>query len=228
MDINYLAADLPKILASMRGGTERITEIVRSLKEFSHQGGAQRKRVDLHPGLESTLTILGSKLKATPTRPAIEISREYGDLPKVDCFPGQLNQVFMNLLSNAIDAIDEKWQAQTAGGNGHSPPKSPVGPPQITLRTEVVNSDRVQIHFSDNGIGIPDHVKRRMLDPFFTTKPVGKGTGLGMAISYQIIVERHQGKLDCVSTPGMGTRFLIELPIEVTPTVTPGSMSSDA
>jgi len=228
MDINYLAADLPKILASMRGGTERITEIVRSLKEFSHQGGAQRKRVDLHPGLESTLTILGSKLKATPTRPAIEISREYGDLPKVDCFPGQLNQVFMNLLSNAIDAIDEKWQTQTAGGNGHSPPKSPVGPPQITLRTEVVNSDRVQIHFSDNGIGIPDHVKRRMLDPFFTTKPVGKGTGLGMAISYQIIVERHQGKLDCVSTPGMGTRFLIELPIEVTPTVTPGSMSSDA
>jgi len=210
MDIRYLVEDLPKILQSMRGGTERINEIVRSLKDFSHQGGAQRKRVDLHQGLDSTLTILGNKLKARGDRPAIEIIREYGDLPLVDCFPGQLNQVFMNLLTNAIDALDEKWAAQPDGATAHGSQWMP----QIVLRTELVAGDRVHLHFTDNGIGIPDHVKRRMMDPFFTTKPVGQGTGLGMAISYQIIVERHHGQLNCLSTPGHGTRFLIDLPLE--------------
>jgi Amt family ammonium transporter len=211
MDIRYLVEDLPKILQSMRGGTERITEIVRSLKDFSHQGGAQRKRVDLHQGLDSTLTILGNKLKARGARPEIEIIREYGDLPLVDCFPGQLNQVFMNLLTNAIDALDEKWVAQFDGTEAHGSQWTP----KIILRTELVEGDRVHLHFTDNGIGIPEHVKRRMMDPFFTTKPVGKGTGLGMAISYQIIVDRHHGQLTCLSTPGHGTRFLIDLPLEI-------------
>lgn len=210
IDLDYLTEDLPKILGSMRGGTERITEIVRSLKDFSHLGGATIKPIDLHQGLESTLTILGSKLKEKDSRPDIEILRDYGELPKVECYPGQLNQVFMNLLTNAIDAIDEKWESQRARGQS----EFPAFHPQIVIRTEMIEGDRVHLHFSDNGVGIPDHVKRRMHDPFFTTKPVGKGTGLGMSISYQIIVERHQGKLDCISTPGKGTRFLIELPIE--------------
>jgi len=210
IDLDYLTEDLPKILGSMRGGTERITEIVRSLKDFSHLGGATIKPIDLHQGLESTLTILGSKLKEKDSRPKIEILRDYGELSKVECYPGQLNQVFMNLLTNAIDAIDEKWESHRTLVQS----ECRAFHPQIVIRTEMIEGDRVHLHFSDNGVGIPDHVKRRMHDPFFTTKPVGKGTGLGMSISYQIIVERHQGKLDCISTPGKGTRFLIELPIE--------------
>lgn len=210
VDLEYLAADLPKILGSMRGGTERITEIVRSLKEFSHSGNAQLKRVDIHRGLENTLTILGSKFKSRGTRPEIEILRDYGDLPEIECYASQLNQVFMNLLTNAVDAIDEKWDALKASDREawlcfH---------PQIIIRTEIGEGDRVNLHFTDNGIGIPDNIKRRMHDPFFTTKPVGKGTGLGMSISYQIIVERHRGQLNCVSTPGKCTRFMIDLPIE--------------
>lgn len=211
IDLDYLMEDLPKIVTSMRGGVERITEIVKSLKDFSHHGGASLKFVDLHQGLESTLTILRGRLKEKARRPEIRVTRQYGDLPKVECYPGQMNQVFMNLLTNAIDALEEKWEAQetAAERNGGSP-----FIPQIVVRTMLVEGDRVQLHISDNGVGIPDHVKRRMLDPFFTTKPVGKGTGLGMAISYQIVVERHHGSLNCVSTPGKGTRFLIEIPVE--------------
>jgi Amt family ammonium transporter len=213
IDLDYILEDLPKILASMRGGTERITEIVRSLKDFSHLGGATLKRVDLHQGLESTLTILGSKLKAKGERPTIEVLRDYGDLPLVECYPGQLNQVFMNLLTNAVDALEEKWEAERSGHH----PEMPSYRPHIMIRTEVAAGDRIHLHFTDNGTGIPEPVQRRMLDPFFTTKPVGKGTGLGMSISYQIIVERHHGKLNCLSTPGKCTRFLIDLPIHQTP-----------
>lgn len=211
LDLDYLMEDLPKILASMRGGAERITEIVRSLRDFSHQGSTQAKRVDLHQGLENTLTILGGRLKPRDSRPEISVLRDYGDLPSVECYPGQLNQVFMNLLVNAIDALDEKAN-RFAEAASTTPAKTFV--PQIVLRTEVAGSDRVRIQIADNGIGIPDSVKRRMLDPFFTTKPVGKGTGLGMSISYQIITERHGGQLHCTSQPGEGTRFVIELPID--------------
>ncbi|MEM6437904.1 MAG: ATP-binding protein, partial [Cyanobacteria bacterium P01_D01_bin.115] len=215
IDVDYLATDLPKILDSMRGGTERITEIVQSLKDFSHQGGTQLKQVDVRQGLESTLTILGHKLKEQRFRPEIQVLRDYDDLPKLECYPGQLNQVFMNLLSNAIDAIDEKWEKHAS-----DPAAPPLKlPPRIILRAKLVaGGDRVHLHFTDNGVGIPEHVKQRILDPFFTTKPVGKGTGLGMSISYQIIVERHHGRLDCLSFPGKGTRFLIELPIAHTHT----------
>ncbi len=210
IDLDYLLADLPKILESMRGGAERITEIVRSLRDFSHLGGATLKWVDIHQGLESTLTILGNRLKEQRKRPAIQIIRAYTDLPKVECYPGQLNQVFMNLLTNAIDALDEKWDREQ--GRAHDYIGTFV--PKISLRTQVIAGDRIQIYISDNGTGISQAVKRRMLDPFFTTKPVGKGTGLGMSISYQIIVERHRGNLTCISPPGHGTQFLIDIPIE--------------
>jgi Amt family ammonium transporter len=212
-DLDYMMDDLPKVLSSMRVGAERITEIVQSLRDFSHVGSGQIKRVDIHQGLESTLTILGGRLKARGDRPEIKVIRDFGELPRVECYPGQLNQVFMNLLTNAIDALEEKAIALA------SYPKSEDGKdyvPQIILRTEWGGGASVQIHVTDNGVGIPENVKRRMLDPFFTTKPVGKGTGLGMSISYQIIVERHRGKLRCLSTPGQGTRFLIELPVDQT------------
>ncbi|MDA0672959.1 MAG: ammonium transporter [Cyanobacteria bacterium] len=211
VDMDYLVQDLPKILNSMRGGAERITEIVKSLRDFSHAGGAELKRVDIHQGLDSTLTILGGRLKAKGTRPAIEVTRHYSDLPKVDCYPGQLNQVFMNLLTNAIDALEEKLEALGAAGIGD--PEEGGFIPHITLQTESMADEWVRVHFTDNGVGIPEAVQRRMLDPFFTTKPVGKGTGLGMAISYQIVVERHRGHLKCTSTPGEGTHFLIEIPV---------------
>ena len=211
VDLDYVIEDLPKILGSMRGGAERITEIVRSLRDFSHLGGASLKRVDIHQGLESTLTILGNKLKGKGTRHAVQVVRDYGDFAPVECYPSQLNQVFMNLLTNAIDAIDEKCELEQAHYRSNNHDHEFV--PQIILRTKAAVSDRVQIHVSDNGIGIPEAVKRRMLDPFFTTKPVGKGTGLGMSISYQIIVERHQGTLNCTSIPGQGTQFLIDIPI---------------
>ena len=212
VDLEYLSADLPKIVDSMRGGTERITEIVRSLKEFSHIGSAELKRMNIHKGLENTLTILGSRFKQKGTRPEIQILRDYGHLPRIECYASQLNQVFMNVLTNAIDAIDEKWETITSCEYLGFPKYYP----QIIIRTEVWEGDRVQLHFTDNGIGIPDHVKRRMHDPFFTTKPVGKGTGLGMSISYQIIVERHRGQLTCISTPEKYTQFMIELPIQQT------------
>lgn len=204
VDLDYLREDLQKLLTSMQGGADRITEIVRSLRDFSRLGGADLKRVNLHDGIDSTLTILGSRLKEKPNRPQIYLVRDYGDLPSVECYASQLNQVFMNLLSNAIDALDEKAQAMTE--------RQGLWTPQISITTRLVN-DRVQIHVADNGVGIPDDVQRRMLDPFFTTKPVGKGTGLGMSISYQIVVDRHQGELKCISTPGRGTRFMVEIPL---------------
>jgi Amt family ammonium transporter len=210
IDLDYLTQDLPKILGSMRGGTDRIIEIVRSLKEFSHAGRAQLKAVDLHQGLESTLVILGSKLKSKGPRPDIQVLRDYGNLPKVECYPGQLNQVFMNLLTNAIDAIDEKWEAQVTP---EAIPSSTYQP-QITVRTEIADDDHIHLYFTDNGIGIPEAVQRRIHDPFFTTKPVGKGTGLGMSISYQIVVGHHQGEINCISTPGRGTQFLVKIPRE--------------
>ncbi|MDA0866011.1 MAG: ammonium transporter [Cyanobacteria bacterium] len=215
VDVEYLLKDLPKILTSMQVGAERITEIVKSLRDFSHAGSADLKRVDLHQGLDSTLTILTGRLKAQGDRPAIEVIRQYSDLPKVECYPGQLNQVFMNILTNAIDALEEKVEQVGAD----------AAQPKIRLTTAMLADDhqdleahRVQVQISDNGVGIPDHVKARMMEPFFTTKTVGKGTGLGMAISYQIVVERHHGQLKCHSNQGQGTCFVIEIPLYQLPT----------
>ena len=205
IDIDFLQADLPKLLNSMQAGTERIRYIVISLRNFSRTDEARLKTVDVHEGLESTLTILQHRLKAKLESPAIEIVRVYGALPRVECYPGQLNQVFMNILTNAIDALEEQ---QTTAGEAIHPAQ--VG--CITLQTSVINDQWIQISIKDNGPGIPEAIQSKIFEPFFTTKPVGSGTGLGVSISYQIIAEKHGGELRCISAPGEGTQFILQLP----------------
>jgi signal transduction histidine kinase/HAMP domain-containing protein len=194
LDLEFLSEDLQKILRSMKVGTSRIREIVLSLRSFSRLDEAECKAVDPHEGINNTLLILQHRLST------IQIIKEYGHLPSVECYAGQLNQVFMNLLSNAIDAIEEK--AETNRDQ----------PSTIWIHTEAIDSDKIQITISDNGIGIPETVRSQLFDPFFTTKAIGKGTGLGLFISYQIITQKHKGKLYCDSTLGEGTKFCIEIP----------------
>jgi two-component system NtrC family sensor kinase len=207
MDLDFIEEDLPKTIASMKIGTDRICEIVGSLRNFSRLDEAKCKFVDIHEGIESTLLILQHRLKATPDSPEILVIREYGDLSPVECYAGSLNQVFMNILANAIDAIEEQNQTRTYQ-------EIKQNPGQITIRTSMIDSESVQIAIADNGLGIPEEVQQRIFDPFFTTKPVGKGTGMGMSISHQIITEKHQGQLSYTSTPGKGTEFIIQIPIE--------------
>ncbi len=206
IDLEFLTDDLTKLLQSMRMGTDRIREIVRSLRNFSRLDEAEVKDVDVHEGIDSTLTILCSRLKAQTECPEIKVVKEYGQLPLVKCYPGQLNQVFMNILSNAIDALEEANVSRTYQ-------EIKENPSQITIRTNIVDSTWVKISISDNGIGMTESVYKRIFDPFFTTKEVGKGTGMGMSISYQIVVEKHGGKLDCRSTVGKGTQFIIQIPV---------------
>jgi two-component system, NtrC family, sensor kinase len=204
IDLDFLKTDLAKIFQSMQMGTVRIREIVRSLRIFSRFDEAEVKVVDIHEGIDSTLTILYHRLKAKSNFPAIEIIRDYGVLPQVECYPGQLNQVFMNVLSNAIDALEEVREK--------TPQKFS---PHIRIYTESNQDGWINIHISDNGIGINKDSLDKLFDPFFTTKPVGKGTGLGLAISYQIITEKHAGKLSCCSEKGQGTEFIISIPKQV-------------
>jgi PAS domain S-box-containing protein len=214
IEIDYLMQDFPKILESMKVGADRIRELVVSLRNFSRLDESQMKRVDIHEGIESTLVILHHRLKATASRPAIEIIKEYGNLPKIECYPGQLNQVFMNILANAIDALEDY-------NSKRSPTQIYASPNTIRISTSALNSDTISIRIADNGLGIKQEVVRKLFDPFFTTKPVGKGTGLGLSISYQIVVEKHRGKLQCCSVPGEGAEFVIEIPIcqEVSPLI---------
>lgn len=205
IEIEYLLEDLPKLLSSMKLGADRIRQIVLSLRNFSRLDEAQKKPVDIHEGLDNTLLLLQHRLKEKPSYPGIELVKEYGNLPPVECYAGQLNQVFMNLLSNAIDALDEAVERGEFANLEQGP--------MIRIRTEYTQPERVAIRIGDNGSGMPPEVLQRLFDPFFTTKPVGKGTGLGLSISYQIVVERHRGQLSCVSTPGEGAEFLIEIPI---------------
>lgn len=205
IELDFLKDDLPKMLDSMRVGTERIRHIVLSLRNFSRMDEADFKAVDIHEGLDSTLLILQHRLKAKPACPEIKVLRDYGQLPLVECYAGQLNQVFMNILANAIDALEE-YSAQRTYTDVQA------NPCQITVRTAVVDSDWVSVTIADNGSGIPTNVQQRIFDPFFTTKPIGKGTGMGMSISYQIITEKHNGQLECVSTPGNGAEFVIRIP----------------
>jgi PAS domain S-box-containing protein len=222
IDLDFLVADLPKLLSSMRIGAERIREIIASLRNFSRLDEAEFKPVDIHEGIDSTLMILQHRLKAQPDCPEILVIKEYGNLPQVECYPGQLNQVFMNIFSNAIDALEELANAKK------QPLKAPVHPssdhlvcplgtdlkaPKITIHTEVTSPDTIAIRIGNNGPEIPEKIKHRLFDPFFTTKPVGKGTGLGMSISYQIVTEKHQGCLTCRSTADQGAEFVIEIPI---------------
>ncbi|OUL28401.1 histidine kinase [Nostoc sp. RF31YmG] len=206
IDLEFLIEDLQKMLSSMKMGTERIRNIVLSLRNFSRMDEAEFKAVDIHEGIESTLLILQYRLKDKPDRPAIEIIRDYANLPQVECYPGQLNQVLMNILVNAIDALDEVNAGRTCEENKENPS-------QITICTSVSNTQWIEIAIADNALGMSEQVKSRIFDPFFTTKAVGKGTGMGMAISYQIITEKHRGKLECFSTLGKGTEFIIQLPI---------------
>ena len=203
MDLPFLQQDLPKILNSLKTGTERIRQIVLTLRNFSRLDESDFKTVDIHEGLESTLVILQNRLKSKPNHPSVQLIRDYGTLPAVECYAGQLNQVFMNLISNALDALEEHFQT--------SPP--PEDNPQLIIRTETTPDQWVKISIQDNGPGIPLDLQRRLFDPFFTTKPVGKGTGLGLAISYQIVVEKHGGKMTCLSQPGAGATFEVLIPI---------------
>jgi signal transduction histidine kinase len=201
MDLDFVKEDLPKILSSMKMGATRIREIVLSLRNFSRLDEAEMKDVDIHEGIESTLLILQNRLKSKPNRTGIEILKNYNQLPKVECYPGQLNQTFMNIINNAIDVLEEGRD------------KNEIQNPQICIHTELIDNKTVAIRIADNGIGMTPSVKNKLFDPFFTTKPVGKGTGLGLSITYQIIVEKHQGKLSCESEPGKGTEFIIEIPL---------------
>ena len=214
IELDFLKDDLPKLLASMRSGSERIREIVKSLRNFSRLDEAEFKAVDIHEGLESTLMILQNRLKEKPNHPRIQVIKEYGQLPLVDCYPGQLNQVLMNLLTNAIDALETVSLNDSVNGQ-KTCLGMPANPSQIRIRTNVIDQTWVQISISDNGSGITEAAQAKLFDPFFTTKPIGKGTGLGLSISYQIITEKHLGKLYCHSVPGAGAEFVIEIPIRL-------------
>ncbi len=220
IDIDFLADDFVKLVGSIRIGAERIQKIVQSLNKFSRSDEEGCKSVDIHEGIDSTLMILQSRLKATPHRPEIKIEKNYAQLPEVGCYAGQLNQVFMNLLTNAIDALEE--DAQVNGNRQIVNDKLQWNRQdgkvsKILIQTEILAdaqlSDRLIIKISDNGNGIPDELRNRLFDLFFTTKPVGKGTGLGLSIAYQIITENHGGKLSFSSEIGKGTEFMIEIPI---------------
>lgn len=206
VELDFLEEDLAKILASMKSGTERIRKIVLSLRNFSRLDEAEMKLADIHEGIDSTLLILQNRLQPvahhSETSREIEIVKQFGNLPPVECYPGQLNQVFLNLLNNAIDAIEAAF---TAGI------KSPNDPGKITITTAVIDQQRISISISDNGIGIQEEVKHKLFNPFFTTKPVGKGTGLGLSIAYQIIGEMHGGEISCCSDQGGGATFKITL-----------------
>lgn len=198
IDLDFILKDLPKLLSSMKVGAKRISQLVLSLRNFSRHDEAERKVVDIHQGIDSTLEMLQSRLREKRQQQRIEIIKEYNNLPLVECYAGQLNQVFMNLLSNAIDALEEK-----------------EGERKITIRTEMsLDRNSVLITIADNGKGIPLELQNRIFDPFFTTKPIGKGVGLSLSVSYQIIVEKHGGKLSFSSQPNQQTEFMIEIPIQ--------------
>ncbi|WP_062294929.1 sensor histidine kinase [Nostoc piscinale] len=186
----------------MEIGANRIREIVKSLRNFSRLDEAEFKAVNMHEGIDSTLMILQHRLKDQPKHPQIQVIKEYTMLPLVECYAGQINQVFLSILTNAIDALEETHQ------------KSPKQPLTILIQTQRKSETDILITIADNGTGIPESVKSKLFDPFFTTKPVGKGTGLGLSISYEIITEKHQGKLWCESSLGKGTKFFIQIPIQ--------------
>ncbi len=209
IDLNFLIEDITKLFNSMTVGTQRIQDIVKSLRSFSRLDEAELKQVNIHEGIDSTLMILDHRLQAKDERPEIKVVKKYGQLPNVTCYPGQLNQVFMNILVNAIDALEKsalngRWSAVNSQTTDN---------PQIQIITEVIDKNSIMVTIADNGLGIDEQVSSKLFDPFFTTKPVGQGTGLGLFISYQIIVEKHGGKLSCFSTPGKGAEFVIKIPI---------------
>jgi signal transduction histidine kinase len=206
IDLPFLKTDLLKIFSSMQIGAERICQIVLSLRNFSRLDEAEIKLVDLHEGINSTLLILQHRLKLKGGYPPIQIVKDYSNLPLIECYPGPMNQVFMNLLSNALDAIEEKDKERNFE-------QIKVCPSRICIRTEKFQNDSVLVSISDNGVGISEEKLSKVFDPFFTTKPIGKGTGLGLSISHQIVVKKHAGKIECFSAPEGGTEFQIQIPL---------------
>jgi len=206
IDLEFLREDLLKIFSSMKMGADRIREIVLSLRNFSRLDDSVKKPENIHEGIDNTLLILHNKLRARADYPEIQVIKDYGKLPLIECYAGQLNQVFMNLLSNSIDALEDACNQKRLSGGGD-------WKPTISIRTEALNGNSICIRIADNAIGMTEEVRSRLFDPFFTTKPIGKGTGLGLAISYRIVAEKHAGALSCRSTVGEGTEFAIEIPL---------------
>ncbi|MEO1093393.1 MAG: ATP-binding protein [Cyanobacteria bacterium J06638_28] len=207
IDFDFIQEDLPKTLASMKMGSDRISQIVTLLRNFSRVDETGIKSVDIHTGLDNTLVILNHRLKPRAGQAKIQISKDYAALPRVECYPGLLNQVFMNILTNAIDALETLLQeASSENRDGLIR--------QITLKTSLIDRQWVQVEITDNGPGIPYDIQQRIFEPFFTTKSVGNGTGMGLSISHQIITEQHDGTLDCVSIFGQGAQFIIRIPLK--------------
>ncbi|MGB3637794.1 MAG: ATP-binding protein [Rivularia sp. (in: cyanobacteria)] len=210
VDTEFLAEDLPNILSSMDAGAERIQNIVLSLRNFSRLDESHKKPVDIHEGIDSTLLILQHRLKATLESPEIKIIKEYGKLAKVECYAAQINQAFLHILSNAVDALEEKYHRKEITDLENKITQLPT----IRIHTEISPENNLIVRIADNGIGIPENIQTKIFDPFFTNKPVGKGKGLGLSISYQIIVKKHNGNLKYRTKDGKGTEFLIEIPIQ--------------
>ena len=208
IDLDFLLQDLPKLIISMKLGTDRIRDIMQSLRNFSRSDTGEKTQIDIHQSIDTTLIVLSHRLKAKPERPVIQIIKEYAKLPLVPCFSGQINQVFMNLLANAIDALEDS-------NTGKTYLEIEKNPNQIKISTELINDSTpyIQIKIADNGLGMTEEVRQKLFDAFFTTKVEGKGTGLGLSISNQIITETHNGKLECFSSPGKGAEFVIKLPL---------------
>ncbi len=207
IELDYLLEDLPQLICSMKEGTNRIAEISKSMRTFSRSDTDAKVPFNLHDGIDSTLLILKHRLKANENRPEIKVVKNSGSLPEVNCYPGQLNQVFMNLIANAIDALEESNAGKTIK-------EIKAHPNRITITTEIDGKKQeVIVRIGDNGPGMSEEVKKKIFDHLFTTKEVGKGTGLGLSISRQIVVEKHGGSLTCTSEVGKGTEFAIALPL---------------
>ncbi|MCT7964778.1 MASE1 domain-containing protein [Laspinema sp. D1] len=222
IEIEFLEEDLPQLLKSMRLGAQRIKKIVENLRNFSRLDESELKLVNIQDGIENTLMLVQSRLDNPRNAPKIQVIKEYEILPEVDCYASELNQVFLNLLNNAIDALEERRWTVTSLGEGNSINPSPdllhpssqvsYSVPTIWIRTERVGNEAIAIRIKDNGVGISESILSKVFDPFFTTKPVGSGTGLGLSVCYKIVVQQHGGELSCVSTPGLGSEFLVQIP----------------
>ena len=215
-ELEFLVEDLPKLLGSMKVGANRIREILQLLQNLSRIDESELKPVDIHDGLDSTLLTLSNRLKPKADRPTIHLIKEYGSLPLVECYAVQINQVFMNLLANAIDAIEEAFVNKNLSQHGEGN-EALVKSGKIRIITEFgVGGKGAIIRIVDNGWGMEEAVCQQIFEPFFTTKPVGKGAGIGLAISHEIVVEKHGGKLTCISAPGQGTELIVEIPLSQT------------
>jgi signal transduction histidine kinase len=211
-DTDFLQEDIQKILSSIQLGATRIRDVILSLRKFSRLDEAEIKKVDIHQGIDSTLLLLQNRLKGQGQYPAIEVIKEYGNLPKINCYPKQLNQVFMNILTNAVDALEESLvNEQKAKDHGCDV----LTKPKIYIHTEVVDNEQIRVRIADNGYGMSEEIRQKVFEPFFTTKPITSGTGLGLSISRQII-DKHGGKIECISSPFKGTELIIQFPIKMT------------